>query len=233
MDAAYFLKERAELIRFFYDTGRKAYDDIKRRIEDALPPFDNPPYSEDGEPAYLQEWMDAETAIDLLGLASISLLSDSLKLYFHTLAKSVIGFSFRDERAAFRNGFLAAYREALAEILQIDWTVCPVDLAIIEQVVLARNRSQHGSELTSLHVAHDRKTLEKHPKPFFASEEERAMWETEEGSWSSFLMPSVKVTREKLLVAIAEVEALADWIDSHMGNLGDWRMGKRQNPESD
>ncbi|HEX8240866.1 MAG TPA: hypothetical protein VF574_14115 [Allosphingosinicella sp.] len=225
MDAAYFLKDRTEFIRFFYDTGCKAYLEVKRLIEEELPPFDNPPYSEDGEPAYLEEWMDAESAIQLLGLACISLLSDSLKLYFHTLQRRIMGFSFSDDRAAFKNGFLAAYQGALAEILQIDWSDCPADLAVVEQIVLARNRSQHGSALTSFHIAHDGRTLEKHPIPFFASEEERATWQNEEGTWSSFLMPSVNVSREKLFAATREVEVLADFIDSHMGKLWEWRVG--------
>jgi hypothetical protein len=121
MDAAYFLKNRTAFIRFFYDEGAKAFADVKRKIEHELPPYDCPTYSESGEPAFLDEWMDAEAALDVLGLACISLLSDSLKLYFQTLRDRVIGFSFRNEKAAFRQGFPAAYLSALGEILETDW----------------------------------------------------------------------------------------------------------------
>ena len=48
--------------------------------------------------------MDAEAALDVLGVACISMLSDSLKLYFKTLEERVIGFDFENRKAAFRGG---------------------------------------------------------------------------------------------------------------------------------
>ena len=54
---------------------------IKRQIEQEEPPFDDPPYSEDPEPAFLEEWLEAETSIQIVGLACVSLLADTLKLY--------------------------------------------------------------------------------------------------------------------------------------------------------
>ena len=32
---------------------------LMQRINDALPPFDDPPYDESGEPAFLAEWLQA------------------------------------------------------------------------------------------------------------------------------------------------------------------------------
>lgn len=58
MDATYFLKSRTAFIRFFYAESAKGFTDVKHRIENQLPPFDDPPYSEDGEPAFLANgWM--------------------------------------------------------------------------------------------------------------------------------------------------------------------------------
>ncbi len=85
MDAHYFLKNRAAMIRFFYSEATKRFIEIKRRIEAAEPPYDNPPWDDSGEPPYLKEWIDADTATELLGTASIAMLSDSIKLYFKTL----------------------------------------------------------------------------------------------------------------------------------------------------
>lgn len=214
MDAGYFLKKRTNFIRFYYDTGIPAFAEVRRCIEDELPPYDDPPWSDDGEPAYLDEWMDTATAEQILGLSCVSLLSDSIKLYFHTLQRRVIRFQFQDERAAFKKGFLAANLQALGEILELDWSECPADLGIIEQIVLARNRGQHGTDLTSLDVVHDGKTLEKYPAPLFASESELKDWPRTEGSLSWFLMPRLKVSKENLFEALEEVETLADWLDS-------------------
>ncbi|MEO7825814.1 MAG: hypothetical protein ABIR60_01625, partial [Allosphingosinicella sp.] len=60
MDILFFLKLRTDFIRRHYHVAVAAFVEQKRLIEDAEPPFDNPPYSEDGEPPYLEEWMDAD-----------------------------------------------------------------------------------------------------------------------------------------------------------------------------
>jgi hypothetical protein len=226
MDAQYFLRQRTDFIRFFYDESIKPFDEIKRRIELNESPYDDPPYSEDGEPPFLSEWMDAESAKVLVGLSSVSLLSDSLKLYFQTLQSRVIGFTFGENATAIakKHGFVAAYREALGHILGTDWSDCPIRFDVIEQVVLARNRSQHGSDLTTLEVRHDGRTLERHPKPFFASEAEWQMWQDAGGNIDSFFAPAVQVTRERLFSAIDEVEKLAEWVDANLHRVTDWRQ---------
>ena len=123
MNVVYFLKERTKFIRFYYDQCVTPFADMKRQIEEGAPPFDNPPYSEDPEPPYLDIWMDANTGIQVVGLSCASLLSDSLKLYFHNLQHRVLGFRFADaesEKGAFKKGFVAAYMEILGHILDTD-----------------------------------------------------------------------------------------------------------------
>lgn len=99
MDAGYFLKKRTNFIRFYYDGCISSFERIKLQIENAEPPFDEPPYSEeeDDEPAFLSEWMDAGSALEIAGLSAVSLLSDSLKLYFRTLQDRVICFTISTE----------------------------------------------------------------------------------------------------------------------------------------
>lgn len=231
MDATYFLKKRTDFIRFYYDTSAPAFAEVRRCIDEELPPYDDPPYSEDPEPAYLEEWMDTETAEQILGIACVSLLSDALKQYFHTLQKRVIGFRFEDNRALTKNGFVPAYLEALGEILDTDWSDCPAKLDVIEQIVLARNRGQHGADLMTLDIMHDGKTLEKYPTPFFASSDELKDWPREPGSLSWFVMPRVKITRDNLFEALSEVDTLADWIDSRLDKVREWREAQRMKTE--
>jgi hypothetical protein len=231
MDTIYFLKNRTQFIRFYFDAALKPFGDIKSAIENELPPFDDPPYSEDGEPSFLKDWMDAHSAAKILGLACVSLLSDTLKLYFQTLQHRVIGFGFKDKSAAFRHGFVAAYLGVLGPILETDWSDCPADRAVIEQIVLARNRGQHSEDFTSLQVTHDDTMLQKYPNPFFASEEERQAWSAAGEVQSTFLMPEIEVTREKLFDAVTEVEKLAEWIESRLDKAWDWRQ-RSQSGES-
>jgi hypothetical protein len=226
MDAKFFLKRRASFIRFFYDTSAAAFRSVQTKIEAKEAPFDNPPYSEDPEPAYLEEWMEAETGVDILSQSCVALLSDSLKLYFNTMRERVIGFKFGEDQAAIQRGqgFVAANKTALGEILDTDWTDCPVRFDIIEQVVLARNRAQHGNHLSSLLVQHDKKTLQKHPEPFFANEDELSLWKEAGGDPDAvFTAPSLKITRENLFSAVVEIEHLADWIEGRLEKAWEWR----------
>ena len=54
-----------------------------QKIESEEPPFE-PPYSEDGEPPFLAEWMEAEEGLQVVGRMCISMLSAALQLYFKT-----------------------------------------------------------------------------------------------------------------------------------------------------
>jgi hypothetical protein len=99
VDSNFFLKQRTAFIRGFFDGGVGGFAEIQRKVDLAEPPFDNPPFSEDGEPAFLTEWIDAATSAELIGQACISLLSDTLKLYFNTMQKE-IGFVFDKREAA-------------------------------------------------------------------------------------------------------------------------------------
>lgn len=225
MDIVYFLKQRTKLIKFYYDNSVEPFREIQRKIDLGLQPFDMPEYDESGEPPYLDEWMDAETAVQLSGVACISMLSDTLKLYFRSLERRVIGFVVSSDFKAFakKNGFVEAYKGCLGEILKTDWSDCPVQFNVIEQVVHARNRGQHGDDITSVDIAHDLNMLAKHPQPFFASELETKVWNEHGGGGSSIFAPKIEITRENLFAAIAEIEQLADWIEGRMDQAWQWR----------
>lgn len=229
MDARFFLKQRTSFIRFFYDTSAAAFRSVQAKIEAKESPFDNPPYSEDPEPPYLEEWMEAKTGVEVLGQSCVALLSDTLKLYFNTMRERVIGFKFgKDESKIQTNqGFVAANKAALSEILDTDWADCPIRFDIIEQVVLARNRAQHGSYLSSLMVHHDSDTLKKHPQPFFANEDELSLWKEAGGDPDAFFTaPYLKITRDNLFSAVAEIENLADWIEGRLEKAWEWRRAQ-------
>ena len=228
MDVRYFLKQRTSFIRFFYDESSRAFRSIQAKIEAKESPFDEPPYSEDPEPPYLEEWMEAETGVEVLGQSCVALLSDTLKLYFNTLRERVVGFEFSNDlkRLQHEQGFVAANKAALGEIFQTDWGDCLVRFDVIEQIVLARNRGQHGSDLVLLKVRHDSRTLKKYPRPFFANEDELKVWvDTGEDIDATFATPSIEITRENLFAAVAEAELLADWIEERLDKAWKWGRG--------
>lgn len=229
MDTGYFLNKRTVFIRNFYTQSAACFGETKRQIELSLPPFDDPPYSEDSEPPFLEQWLDAESGRDIVAMTCVSLLSDTLKLYFETLKARVIGFEFADsEKKAFREGFVKAHLGALSGILETDWSDCPADLGVIEQVVLARNRWQHGTNLAWLGSSHDSSTLAKYPRPFFVTEEEGRIWNESGGDPGSLLAPRLVITAESLFAAIEHVEKLVAYIEGRLDKVWEWRRGRAE-----
>lgn len=216
MDVLYFLKERTKFIRFFYETAGEPFRETIRKIEADEAPFDDPPYSEHGEPPFLEEWLEAQTALEVLGRTCISMLSGSLQLYFKTW-ESELGVQWRpgERKQAFKNGFVQGYRMCFGEVLNLSWDDCPVNLAILEQIVLARNLDQHPRHITTLDVRHSQRDRERHPNLFFVSDIERKMF-VDPDTGVTWMSPTVHVSRETLFAAIDQVEALGGWLEGRM-----------------
>jgi hypothetical protein len=80
MDVGYFLRDRIAFIRQFFDGASLSFAEKKRKIEAGEDPF-VPPYSEDGEPAFLDEWIEADESLQVLGYSCISMLAAALHLW--------------------------------------------------------------------------------------------------------------------------------------------------------
>ena len=208
MDRSWFFRERIRYIRFFYHTGVAAFRNQKRLIENELPPYDNPPYSENGEPPYLDEWIDADMSEDVLGRACVSMLSDALKVYLNSTREEDFGFEFV-ENNTLKRGFVRPHIQAFCCVLEVDLSNCPVNIELIEQIVLARNNIQHGSLLNSLNVDHDKRTLSRFPRPLFSKTDDLERDERLRCPWYS---TKLTVTEAALKAALDECESLANWI---------------------
>lgn len=217
MDVLFFLKERTRLIRQYYENAASPFDEIIRKIEVEEEPY-VPPYSEDTESPFLSEWIDANELREVTGRCCLSMLSASLQLYFKTWERNLGLDCSRAFQAVFKSeGPVGGYRACLASCGGIDWSQCPADLGIIEQVVLARNRDQHPENITSVRVTHAEKDRQRFPRPFFMSEHEAELFE-EGDERRLFMSPSVHVPREKLMTAIEQVECLCEWLEEKMYN---------------
>ncbi len=86
MDVHYFLIKRLKFVCQFYVTSSMPYLERKRKIEAEEEPF-VPPYSEDGEPAFLAEWLEADESLHILAYSCISMLAAALHLYFKAWVK--------------------------------------------------------------------------------------------------------------------------------------------------
>ena len=227
MDVLFFFKERTQFIRYFYDTAGMPFYETKHKIENEEAPFDNPPYSEDGEPPYLEQWIEADEALEILGRTCLSMLSPSLELYFRTWEKE-LGVTWKSgelKSEIKKKGFLQVYRNCFEKMLGISWDRCPADLEIIEQITLARNRDQHPDEITSMRVMHKDYDLKKYPRPFFMSEFDRDLLDNSEIGRGIWMNPTIHVSRDTLYRAIAETEMLSDWLEEYL--LKAWYKSRR------
>lgn len=213
MEIDYFLQSRTQFIRYFYEHATADFKRIVQAIEKEEEPY-VPPYSEDGEPAFLEEWQEAQSGIETVSHTALSMLSSSLHLFLKEWVRRLKNSHGMEFEVNFKKrGWLNGYLDILSE-LGIEREEYPVNLEIIEQVTLVRNRVQHPEQLTHMHVSHSHKDIERFPLPFFASEHELARAQADEDSEISWWFPpTISPSEEKLFEAIAQVDKFCVWLE--------------------
>ena len=214
MDIRYFLERRLTFIEQYYKTAASPFLERKRMIEAGEDPF-VPPYSEDGEPPYLEEWLEADESVQILGQTCVSMLSASFHLYFttweHHLGKPVS----EPLKSIFKKrGWFHGYKAYFATNFQVNFENSGCSLQLLEELVLARNRVQHPDSITSRRTSYSTDDLKKLPSPFFVSEREvELMVGADDGERSWLVPPTITVTEEKLQAALAEVRRFSEWLE--------------------
>jgi len=130
MDIQYFALSRVDFILGFYEKALSPFVETKRLIEEQKSPYE-PEYSESDESPFLSEWLDADQAIDVLGVQCSSLLCSTLKLFLEESLKNVFRRNahkftktIENEQAyksEFKKGWLNGYRELFENELNLDW----------------------------------------------------------------------------------------------------------------
>ncbi|WP_353220409.1 hypothetical protein [Salinisphaera sp. S4-8] len=217
MDLVFFIKDRLKFATYFFENATKPFVGIISAIEKEEPPF-VPVYDESGEPQYLQEWQDARTGFESVGLTALSMVASSLQLFLNDWVRYRL--ERRDKppyKRKHKKGWFYAYRKILEEV-GVDLTACPANLELVEQAVLARNRGQHPETLTMLQTTHSKSDLEKYPNPYFVSETDQRVIELDNGELSWWLSPKVFVDEAKLSTVVSEVEKLCKWLEEEYWN---------------
>jgi hypothetical protein len=219
VDVLYFLEDRMRFIRCYYEQAALGFLETKRKIEAEEPPFDNPPWDESGEPGFLQEWMDAEDGLVMLGRSCVSMLSGSIQIYFKEW-KKLLGITMTNEeqRAFFNNGILHGYRAVYEYFTKLSWSNSGANLGILEQVILARNNDQHPENIHTMHAYHKERDHEKYPDLFFLSERDKRSSGDNDASFALF-GGHIVVTKETLFTAIDQLEVLARWLEPQLIRL--------------
>ena len=216
MDVLFFLKERIGFIRQFYCGAVVPFDEQIRRIEAGEDPY-VPPYSEDEEPPFLAEWVQADESRDALGHACVSMLAASLKLFLEIHdrpreMKCLASF----KKTLQGRGWFHAYRECFDKALSINWSESPADLLLLKEIVLTRNKVQHPESIHTLGAKlspRDVKILQKRVI-FIDPDYDMSLVDLEGGEFAWIFAPNVRVTKESLFKACDEVELFCMWLES-------------------
>ena len=160
--------------------------------------------------------MEAEESLQVLGRTCISMLAAVFHLYFkaweHRLGIPVDN----SLRSVFKHkGWLNGYNAYFARHFHIRFEDSPIDLCVLEDIVLVRNRAQHSELITMDTVYYSDTDLKKLPHPFFIDEREACLFsDTEEGERTLLIAPPIRVTAEKLSFALSEVEKFSEWLEN-------------------
>ena len=215
VNTRYFLNQRLAFLRQLHQAAIAQYVERKRLIDAEEEPF-TPKYEDDsGEPSYLEEYLEAEESIQVLGRACASMLAATLKVYLETWQKLVNAPIDSEVDAMFKKNWLTGYQAYFAKHAGVEFAKCPVNLQLLEELVLARNRVQHPNSLTTESSRYSSSDLKKLPHPFFIDESDRELFATaSEGKNEWLLALAIDVTPEKFEESVKTIEQFAEWLEA-------------------
>jgi hypothetical protein len=215
MDVRYFIDARIAFIRQFYATASEPYIERKRKIEAHEEPF-VPPYSEDGEPQFLNKWLEADESLHILAYSCISMLAAALHLYLESwVRQSGVVVEESMKKSVFNNkGWFAGYDAHFTKHFNVAFKSGPSDLKMLEEVVLVRNRIEHPPTIISKKTQYAVSDLKHLGHPFFVNETEMALLGyLNKEMIPRIMLPTVHVTKSQLLAAVVEVERFSVWFE--------------------
>ncbi|MCY0389924.1 hypothetical protein OVY01_22555 [Robbsia sp. Bb-Pol-6] len=173
MEVGVFLKERVHFIRQFYAMSAGPFIERKRLIDAQEEPF-VPPYSEDGEPPFNYEWLEADTSLHVLGYSCVTMLSGTLKAFFKTWEELLCITRLKNDpvdEIFKKNGFIEGYRVLFEDRLGISFAASGVEFELLKNIVITRNNVQHAEELTKIRSSFLEKDVENGKRPYFSDDQ--------------------------------------------------------------
>ncbi len=234
MNVLLFLKSRTNFIRQFYTTTSAPYNELIRKNVKNEEPFISQYWDDDGGEFY-PEWEEAQNSLHVIGSFCISMLSATLKLYLESLEGEAIGIVsydsareqsdeeykkyWKNRKREFKKSWLCGYMWSFSQHLGINFKGYSGNVAILEEIILARNKFQHLPSITSFETSYDNSDLGKlKSNPLFLNDEElnhiRNIIDEENSSWLNWL--NLNISNEKLFTVISQVECFTEWLDSEI-----------------
>jgi len=212
MDANYFLGCRLDLVEHFYRQAAVPFQATMEAITGGKPPFDSPPYSEDGEPPYEVEYYRERDCLRLLGATSLSSLAGSLQVFLDTLL-TLHGDQAQFLKTSSEGGWWGRHQRYYSGC-GLDFAQSGANLDLLNDVVLARNSVMHQTYLANESASYRDDDLNKLTRPFFVSESEETLLNGLGDDGTPYLFsPTIEVNAQKLGIAIAEIRRLGRWLE--------------------
>src|SRR5262249_39766576 len=133
-----------------------------------------------------------------------------------------------------RKGWFLILKGFFEQRLKLRWEESAADVAIIEEVVMARNTVQHPEFIGFSRAKQTKKDFQKYKQSFFADEDELRLYQHDDGTFHDWDTPpwNLKMTREKLERAMVEIERLCAYLEewfnyARWGQLEDFYRKQR------
>jgi hypothetical protein len=212
MDLLYFLKLRLSFIGQLYDRATEPCLDVKTKIDAGDEPYvdrRDPEYAT--EPAFLEEWEEADNSVTVIGHWCLCWVQASLQAYLREcIGPSGGWWSHKRLRDALpkkegKSSF-ERYRLLFLEDIGVDWNKGPIALSDLEQLNLTRDDLTHNIDMLSIgFISRNKKHAERFPEGLFVDE----LWRD-----AGLGLERLKVDREKLLLAVDLVGTFCAWLEA-------------------
>lgn len=209
MDHLAFVQAKLQFIRDFYKKAAKPFKTTKRQIEKRTGPFRHYPPGfdpEDAEPPYIEEWVEADADLNILGQSCLCLIQISFKDFLDVLAKGR-----GNAKPNTKGNWFKKYKNFFQEHYGIDWDGAHVDLALLEDICLTRNsiqHSQHHRRFYSLDRTQTADHRARFPDSIFADGIDKQLFPSARTDEPY----RIKVTEESLYAALETIEKFCAYL---------------------
>jgi hypothetical protein len=212
VDILWFLRRRLSFAISLYDDASAPFLEKMRKIEAGEEPFADtrdPFYQDVSEPAFLEEFLEANNAVEVLGHWCLLMIHASLQAYLReyvVLAYRVTRDS--SEVSKMLNGtggrnWFDKYRLLFLTAFGIDWQKGPTKLTDIEQINLTRDDLIHNVDVATTLAYRTRGHANRFPDSLFTDD----IWE------QMGIGSKIKLGRDQLRKAQQIVDEFCNWLD--------------------
>ncbi len=213
MDILWFLSQRLNFASILYDEASAPFREKMRKIETEEEPFVDtrePFYQDVSEPAFLEEFLEANRAIEILGYSCLLIIHASLQVFLKELVterlhmKGDSGDISTKLKATGGKNWFDSYRLLFLKELGVDWNTGPTKLTDIEQINLTRDDLIHNIDVATTTVYRTKNHSNRFPNGLFIDD----IWE------NMGIGSKIKIGREQLTKAQEIVDEFCTWLEN-------------------